>query len=267
MPRPVSYRRTAADRRRLAEAGRCIDCGVAARPLRVTGPSAVRDRTHHRCNGCYKLWQRRRALWDRLHHAIGHARVVVTQPVLCSVCRFVHQPGAAGYWVTAARSVEAPASPFVCRDCHDDAHDHFGTLPAHLACVFVGDHALFCPPVAAHGCALLVGHPAGFAQLAVSARRLAYEFQSDFPFALPLNVYSGVRRPGLIEAYLHVRPERFQAPVLFAVVETALLVLGAARVELAFSNVVRRQVAAAVYDTYGAAARRRLAAGAGPGRR
>ena len=66
------------------------------------------------------------------------------------------------------------------------------------------------------------------------------------------------RHPGLLEAYLHVAPARFLAQVLFAVVEVALLVLGAARVELAFAPDVRAAVASAVYDAYGAAARRRL---------
>ena len=64
--------------------------------------------------------------------------------------------------------------------------------------------------------------------------------------------------PGAVEAFLHVRPERLTPHVLYAVVEAALIVLQAGRVELVFPAPVRRLVVSEVYDAYGPVVRRRV---------
>ena len=99
MPRLPRYVRTPADRRRLAAAGKCIDCGNASRPLRVTGESPLRERTHHRCHSCYRIWIRRRALWDRIMRARAHARAKVSRDTVCSVCRFVVPADSLAYFL------------------------------------------------------------------------------------------------------------------------------------------------------------------------
>ena len=93
------------------------------------------------------------------------------------------------------------------------------------------------------------------AQLFVSA---GCEFSSDFPFALRADVSDRGQVPGAIEALLHVRPDRFVASVLFAVVETALVVLRACRVELVFPAPLRRLIVSEVYQRYGALVRHRV---------
>ena len=162
--------------------------------------------------------------------ARAHARVVVSRDASCGLCRFVVRTGAVGYMVVS--SVPASASRlFVCADCHDDCHAEFGGLPARVARVIVADYALFAEPVDFTGLALVVGFPDGVPGLGAAARRLAYEFSSDFPLALRLDVTDRGHVPGAVEAFLHVRPERLTPHVLYAVVEAALIVLQAGRVE------------------------------------
>ena len=189
--------------------------------------------------------------------ARAHARVVVSRDASCGLCRFVVRPGGVGYMVVS--SVPASASRlFVCADCHDDCHAEFGGLPARVARVIVADYALFAEPVDFTGLALVVGFPDGVPGLGAAARRLAYEFSSDFPLALRLDVTDRGHVPGAVEAFLHVRPERLTPHVLYAVVEAALIVLQAGRVELVFPASVRRLVVSEVYDAYGPVVRRRV---------
>ena len=61
-----------------------------------------------------------------------------------------------------------------------------------------------------------------------------------------------------MEAFLHVRPERLTPHVLYAVVEAALIVLQAGRVELVFPAPLRRLIVSEVYDAYGPVVRRRV---------
>ena len=253
----VRYERTASERRQLAAAGRCIDCGREARPLRVTGPSSLRERTHHRCHPCYRIWRRRRSLWDRLMRARAHARVRLKAKQVCSVCNFVAEAGAAGY-VLVSPPPGDPQRSFVCADCHEDCHAEFGGVPQRVARVVLADYGLFAQPVDFDGLALLVGYPEGMPALGAAARRLAYEFSSDFPLALRTDVRPRGQVPGAVEAFLHVRPERVTGAVLFAVVEAALLVLRADRVELAYPAGLRRLILSEVYASYGALVRRRV---------
>lgn len=253
----VRYERTASERRELAAAGRCIDCGREARPLRVTGESSLRERTHHRCHPCYGIWRRRRALWDRLMRARAHARVRLKAKRTCSVCSFVSGPGASGYMLVSAPPAD-PGRSFVCADCHEDCHAEFGGLPRRVARVVLADFGLFAEPVDFDGLALVVGYPEGMPALGAAARRLAYEFSSDFPLAFPTDVRPRGQVPGAVEAFLYVRPERFTGAVLFAVVEAALLVLRAERVELAYPAPLRKLILSEVYASYGALVRRRV---------
>lgn len=257
MPRAVRYERTASERRRLAAAGRCIDCGCAARPVRVTGPSSLRERTHHRCHPCYRMWQRRRSLWDRLMRARAHARVVLKAKQVCSVCSFVSEAGAVGYAIVSAPPAEAVAS-YVCADCHEDCHAEFGGVPHRVARVVLADYGLFADGRDIDGLALVVAYADGVPALAAAARRLAYEFSSDFPLALSTDVLARAVAPGAVEAFLHVRPERVTPAVLFALVEAALLVLRADRVELAYPPALRKLILSEVYASYGALVRRRV---------
>ena len=64
--------------------------------------------------------------------------------------------------------------------------------------------------------------------------------------------------PGAVEAFLHVRPERLTPHVLYAVVEAALIVLQAGRVELVYPAPLRRLIVSEVYDAYGPVDRRRV---------
>ena len=189
--------------------------------------------------------------------ARAHARVVVSRHALCGFCRFVVRSGGVGYMVVPS----APASGarlFVCAGCHEDCHAEFGALPARVARVIVADYALFADPVDFPGLALVAGYPVGVPALGAAARRLAYEFSSDFPLALRLDVTDRGHVPGAVEAFLHVRPQRRTPHVLYAVVEAALIVLQAGRVELAFPAPLRRLIVSEVYDAYGPVVRRRV---------
>ena len=261
MPRVQRYSRTPAQRKELARKGRCIDCGIAARPLRVTGLSQLRDHTHHRCHGCYRIWQRRRALWDRLGRALAHARVTVRSDTRCSVCSFVASQGQNGFWITSQANVSAAPHPFVCADCHEDCLAEFQSLPGRVARVCVADMGLFAEKLQETGCALHVRYPPGVPGLKVIAERFVYEFHSDFPFAIPVRIAARGRLSGAVEAYLHVHPRRYLPPILLSVVEVALFVLRANRVELVFEPALRKAVAQDIYDVYGRGTRRRLFTG------
>ena len=191
--------------------------------------------------------------------ARAHARALVSRDTPCSVCRFVVRADALGYFVVPSPPGDVRPT-LVCQDCHDDCHAEFGGVPHSVARVVLGDYGLFAPAVDYTGLALVVGYPAEVPALGAAARRLAYEFSSDFPLALRADVSDRGQVPGAIEALLHVRPERFVASVLFAVVETALVVLRAGRVELAFPAPLRRLVVSEVYQRYGALVRHRVSA-------
>ena len=265
MPRVQRFERTAAQRTELARKGRCIDCGVEARPLRVTGPSILRDHTHHRCHGCYRIWHRRRALWDRLGKALAHARVILRSATRCSVCSFVLPVGDTGFWIKPQVKVPVAPNPFVCRDCHADCLAEFQSLPGRVARVCIADMGLFADKLEETGCALYVRYPPSVPALKVIAERFVYEFHSDFPFAIPVDVSAKGRFTGAVEAYLHVHPRRYMPPILLSVVEVALFVLRANRVELFFEGALRRALAQDIYDVYGRRTRQRLFPGSWSG--
>ena len=223
----------------------------------MTGPSLVRDRTHHRCHSCFAIWSRRRRLWTRILTAAGHARVDLVRPVRCVVCGFQAPRGARGYVLV---SLSPRVTDFVCAPCHEDCHSHFGGLPRSVAELLL--RPLAAPPGAdAPGALLVVRYPIGFPALAAAARRLAYEFVCDFPLAPVPYLRTGGATPGLLEGLLHVSPDRFAPEVLLPLAEAAIVALDCRRVRLAYPSAVRRAVAGTIYDQHGASARRRLVAG------
>ena len=173
------------------------------------------------------------------------------------MCAFELPASTLGYVVVSAG--QPRASEFICAPCHDACHAYFGKVPASVADLYVGPLRRQ-PPVPAEGVLLVVRHPDGFPALAAAGRRLAYEFVCDFPLAFPPHLGAGTRRPGVLEALLHVVPQRFEAEVLLPVVEAAVLVLDCRRVRLDYASAVRRDVASTLYDHHGAAVRRRIVA-------
>ena len=184
--------------------------------------------------------------------------MTLVRPIRCVVCGFEVPTDGVGYVLVAPGP--AQVTEFVCAPCHDDCHVEFGGVPSSVARIRVGDLGCGRVSLAGDGVALLVRHPPGFEALRAAARRLAYEFSSDFPLAPAPVVRPTARRPGVLEAYVYVSPVRFQAQVLVPLVEAALVVLGAHTVALAFPAAVRRDVGSTIYDQHGPAARRRLSA-------
>ena len=236
---------SAAIRSQRARDGLCIDCGVEARPLRIH-VSPTRERLHHRCNACYRLWCRRRGLWTRLRSCAARHRRPLERRDKCSSCHVVSEPGAFGYFLYAADG----SSEYVCALCHEDVQRQFGGQPASIAEVRILDRSTGGRSRRPLYVGLAAECDGSVVGLRAAAERLLWEFGADFPPAVVSEL--GLHGPpGRIDVGLVVWPPRLTWNVLYPLVETATVVLRASSVVLAFEKRVRELVRSDIYHVYG----------------